>query len=199
MSSSQTQKPAGAPVERILAVASDLFYRNGLRATGVNEVIGKSGVAKATFYSHFPSKDDLAEAYLEAAHREELAYLDRCLAAETKPLGRFLSVIASVRPWLIDHDFRGCPFINIASEVPDPNDRLRKVGRRLYERVRERVEALAEALIASDRNKYGHVDARKVSNEYMLIMAGALAMAEVYHDLAPAEHALIAVRRLVGA
>jgi AcrR family transcriptional regulator len=197
--SRQTQKPAGSPVERILAVAAELFYKQGYRATGVNEVIEKSGVAKATFYHHFPAKDDLAAAYLKAAHAEELVYLDQFLAAETEPLGRFLSVVASIRPWLIDHDFRGCPFINIASEVPDPNDRLRKVGVQLYEDVRKRVENLATALIASDRKKYGRLDAWKVSHAYMLILAGAMALAEINHDLAPAEHALETVRRLVGA
>jgi len=193
------QKPAGSPVERILAVAEDLFYRQGYRATGVNEVIEKSGVAKATFYSHFPAKDDLAEAYLERARQEELIYLARCLAAETEPLGRFLSVVVSVGPWLIEHDFRGCPFINMVSEVPEPDDRLVQVGRKLYAEVEARVKTLAEALIASDRARYGHLDAGEVSRQYMVIVAGALALSGVHRALWPAEDALNAVRRLVGA
>jgi AcrR family transcriptional regulator len=195
----QIQKPAGSPVERIMAVAADLFYTQGYRATGVNEVIEKSGVAKATFYSHFPSKDDLAAAYLERARQEELIYLDRSLAAETEPLGRFLSVMASVGPWLIEHDFRGCPFINMVSEVPEPDDRLVQVGRKLYAEVEARVKTLAEALIASDRARYGHLDAGEVSRQYMVIVAGALALSGVHRALWPAEDALNAVRRLVGA
>ena len=65
MSKAATTRPAGPPEERILAVASELFYRQGYRATGINEVIARSGVAKATFYNHFPSKEDLCLAYLQ--------------------------------------------------------------------------------------------------------------------------------------
>jgi AcrR family transcriptional regulator len=197
--SSKARIPAGSPVERIMAVAMDLFYAQGYRATGVNEVIEKSGVAKATFYSHFPAKDDLAVAYLEQAREEELRYLDGCLAAAPEPLGRYLSVVASVGPWLIEHDFGGCPFLNIASEAPHANAGLRRVGVRLYEEVRERVKVLTEELIASDPKKYGHVDAREVSDEYMVIVAGALALSGLHRALWPAERALMAARRLVGA
>jgi AcrR family transcriptional regulator len=184
-------------VERIMAVAADLFYRQGYRATGVNEVIEKSGVAKATFYSHFPSKDDLAVAYLEAARREELAYLDRCEASEAEPLGRFLSVAASVGPWLVEHDFGGCPFLNITAETQDGDDRLRMVGVTLYGEVEDRVRRLTKELIVSDPKRYGHLNARAVSREYMVIVAGALALAGLHRELWPAEHALVAVRRLV--
>jgi len=197
--STTTQKPAGSPVERIMAVAADLFYKQGYRATGVNEVIDKSGVAKATFYSHFPAKDDLAVAYLEQAREGELAYLDQCEAAETEPLGRFLSVVKSVGPWLIGHDFGGCPFINITAETHDGDDRLRQVGVMLYSEVEERVKTLTGKLIASDPERYGHLDAGDVSREYMVIVAGALALAGLHRELWPAEHALTAVRRLVGA
>lgn len=195
----RNQRPAGSPAERIMAVATDLFYTQGYRATGINEVIEKSGVAKATFYSHFPAKDDLAVAYLERAREEELIYLDQCLAAAKQPFERFLSVVASLKSWLIEHDFRGCPFINMASEVPNPDHRLRRVGIMLYEEVRERVKTLTEELIASDRKKYGHLDAQEVSDEYMVIMAGTLALSGLHRKLWPAERALMAVRRLVGA
>jgi AcrR family transcriptional regulator len=67
------------PRERIMSVAADLFYKQGYRATGVNEVIEKSGVAKATFYSHFPSKDDLALAYLRQLKDIEIAHVDNTI------------------------------------------------------------------------------------------------------------------------
>ena len=62
-----------------MSVAADLFYKQGYRATGVNEVIEKSGVAKATFYSHFPSKDDLALAYLRQLKDIEIAHVDNTI------------------------------------------------------------------------------------------------------------------------
>ncbi|MGB5338112.1 MAG: TetR/AcrR family transcriptional regulator, partial [Gammaproteobacteria bacterium] len=66
---SKSSPPARA---RILETASDLFAAQGYRATGVNEVIEKSGVAKATFYNHFPSKDELCLAYLKTRNDFEL-------------------------------------------------------------------------------------------------------------------------------
>ena len=59
-----------APPERILLTAHDLFYRDGIRATGIDRVIAESGVAKKTFYRYFPSKDDLIVAFLEYRHRQ---------------------------------------------------------------------------------------------------------------------------------
>ena len=182
-----------------MTVAADLFYNQGYRATGVNELIEKSGVAKATFYRHFPAKDDLGLAYLQHMREGEQDYLKNYVAAQMQPLNRFLAVIESLGPWLIDTNFRGCAFINIVSEVPDPHSPMRGEGILLYDKVRERVQALAEELTASDEEKYGHLDVLELTNDYMVIFAGAVALSEIYHDIWPAEHALKAVRRLVGA
>ena len=106
------QKSTGSAAERILEVATDLFYKQGYRATGINEVIKKSGVAKATFYSHFPTKDDLCKVYLKGLRDRELEFIDSYIAAASDPESRFLAVIESLEPWLIDTEFRGCAFIN---------------------------------------------------------------------------------------
>jgi AcrR family transcriptional regulator len=186
------------PRERIMGVAADLFYKQGYRATGINEVIEKSGVAKATFYSHFPSKDDLALAYLLQLKESETVYVDNTIRAAKGRVNRFLAVIRSLEPWLLETEFRGCAFINMASEIPDPRHPLRKVGREVYDVVRERVAALAEELIASDARKYGHLDARELTSEYMVAFTGAISLAEIYHAIWPIEDALNTVRRLIG-
>ncbi|MFO7604256.1 MAG: helix-turn-helix domain-containing protein [Gammaproteobacteria bacterium] len=181
-----------------MQVAADLFYRQGYRATGVNEVIEKSGVAKATFYKHFPSKDDLGHAYIQSMRENEIAYLTRCVSSQSEPVGRFLAVIDSLRAWLIETDFRGCPFINMVSEIPDPKNPLRKEGMMLYDATRDMVLTLAEELLASDAQKYGHLDAQELTKEYMVIFAGAVGLAGIYHSNWPVEHALISARRLIG-
>jgi AcrR family transcriptional regulator len=184
--------------ERIMDVATDLFYRQGYRATGINEVISKSGVAKATFYSHFPSKDDLGLAYLRQIMEGEIAHVDKWIRSAKGPLNRFLAVMRSLKPWLQETEFRGCAFINMASEVPDPQDSLRKVGREVYDVVRTRVSTLAAELIASDSKKYGHLDTRELTKEYMVVFTGAIALAEIYHAMWPVEHAMMTVLRLIG-
>jgi AcrR family transcriptional regulator len=186
------------PRERIMSVAADLFYKQGYRATGVNEVIEKSGVAKATFYSHFPSKDDLALAYLRQLKDIEIAHVDKTIHAAKGRVNRFLAVIRSLEPWLRDTEFRGCAFINMASEIPDPKHPLRKVGREVYDFVRGRVAALAEELIASDARRYGHLDAKELTSEYMVAFTGAISLAEIYHAIWPVKDALNTARRLIG-
>ena len=80
------------PCDRILAVAAELFYAEGLRATGVDTIIVKAGVAKATFYKHFPTKDDLVLAFLERRDRDWRAWLEeRVEALSPDPAGKPLA------------------------------------------------------------------------------------------------------------
>lgn len=191
-------KKSGSAAERILKVASDLFYKQGYRATGINEVIEKSGVAKATFYSHFKTKDELCKAYLKEMKRDEIEAVDTAIEQAVGPLERFLAVINSLRPWLLETDFRGCGFLNMASEIPDPENPLRREGMIVYEMIHDRVRALSQALIASDQSKYGHLDAEHLSNDYMVVYAGSVMFAEMYHDIWPVEHALETLQRLLA-
>lgn len=187
-----------SPRERILATAGDLFYRQGYRATGVNEVIAKAGVAKATFYAHFPSKDDLCLAYLKDRNTRDAEDILKFVRTRRTPRTRFLAVMESMEPWAIQTDFRGCQFINMVPEVPDVNSPMREEGQRHYDWARKQVRELAGELIDSDRKKYGHLDADEVTNSYMTYLAGAIALAGVYHELWPIRDGIAAVRRLVG-
>lgn len=196
--SKAAKKPAGSAYDRIVNVATDLFYKQGYRATGINEIIEKSGVAKATFYSHFPSKDDLCAASLNWLSNNEINYIENAIASAKGPLNRFLSVITSLADWAKDTEFRGCAFINISAEIPEPTSPLRKVGTRLYDEIRKRVESLAEELIKSDARKYGHLDAKVLANDYMIIFSGAVALTGIYHAIWPIEHAEQTVQRLIG-
>ena len=196
--SKQTRKPQGTPRERIMSVARDLFYHQGYRATGINEVIDKSGVAKATFYSHFPSKDDLGLAYLKQVKEGELEHIEKFIRGAKTPLERFYAVMNSLKPWLQDTGYRGCGFINMAAEVPDPKHPLRKVGREVYDLTQARVEMLAGELIASDKKQYGHLNAKALTKEYMVVFTGAIALAEIYHASSPVDDAMNTLQRLIG-
>jgi len=196
--SNQASKIKASPRERILEVATDLFYNQGYRATGINEVIEKSGVAKATFYNHFPSKDDLCKASLQILSDRELNFIDSFISAAKTPETRFMAVIETLKPWATDTKLRGCAFINIAAEIPDEKSPLRKVGTRLYDEIRLRIERLTEELIASDEEKYGHLDVKKVTEEYFMAFASATGLIGIYHAIWPAEQAINSVKRLIG-
>lgn len=184
--------------ERILQVASDLFYRQGYRATGINEVIQKSGVAKATFYNHFPSKDELGKAYLSNLVGYELAEFDATMIKEKQAEKRFLLPLQWIRQWLRETEFRGCAFLHTVAEFPDPKNPLRRYGKQFYDTARERVQNLVEELIASDTKKYGHLNTDAVTKSYMVILAGTIALAQIYHDEWPVDDALSTVQKLIA-
>jgi AcrR family transcriptional regulator len=115
-----------SPRERILATAADLFFHQGYRATGINEVIARSGVAKATFYHHFPGKDDLCLAYLRDRNTSEYEAITAFVQDKKTAREQFLAVMESVGPWLEANELRGCAFLNMVAEVPDPAEPAQK-------------------------------------------------------------------------
>lgn len=183
--------------ERILETAADLFFHQGYRATGINEVIAESGVAKATFYNHFPTKEDLCLAYLEDRNSSEFANIKAYVAEQDTARGRFLAVIESIEPWLEANALRGCCFLNMVAEIPDPDNRLRQLGDRHYDMVHDLIRDLTRKLIAESPERYETLDVEQVARDYLTILVGAIAMAEVYHDLWPVRHAIDMVRRLI--
>ena len=111
--------PSATPRQRILLTAHALFYRDGIRATGIDRVIAESGVAKATFYRHFPSKNDLILAYLDHRHQLWIEWFKGALARHGNTPR---SLLAALAEWFGDPSFRGCAFINsvgeLAMEIP---------------------------------------------------------------------------------
>ena len=116
------------PRERILAAAGELFYRNGIRAVGVESIAEAAGTNKMTLYRHFSSKDELVAEYLRQAAKGEACGWDRLKAAHPG------DALAQLRAWLgdmsahvVSSDERGCPLANAAVELPDKDHPARRV------------------------------------------------------------------------
>ena len=110
-----TAKPiAASPRERILRAAHDLFYREGVRATGIDRVIAGSGVAKLTFYRQFASKDDLILAFLDFRHERWMAWFAAALARHG---GTTAAIAPALAEWFAGDDYRGCAFLNSVGEL----------------------------------------------------------------------------------
>jgi AcrR family transcriptional regulator len=107
--------------DRLLHTAHALFYRDGIRATGIDRVIAESGVTKVTFYRHFPSKNVLVCAYLEYRHTRWIAWfaaaLQRHGGDHEDAVRRLAALPLALAEWLGRDDFRGCAFINGVSEL----------------------------------------------------------------------------------
>jgi AcrR family transcriptional regulator len=135
----------GDPVDRILAAAYELFSRRGIRDVGTNELISRSGVAKATFYRHFPSKDALVLAFL--ALRDQVWTVDLIVVEARRrgstPDERLLAIFDVFGDWFHRDDFEACTFINVLLEM-GPEHPLGKASIGYLRRIRGHIEALAE-------------------------------------------------------
>ncbi|MBW8464342.1 TetR/AcrR family transcriptional regulator [Acidovorax sp.] len=133
--------------DRLLQTAHALFYRDGIRATGIDRVIAESGVTKVTFYRHFPSKIDLICAYLEYRHAGWIAWfaaaLERHGAAKRVGATGLNALVATLAEWFGRDDFRGCAFINSVGELGGTVPEVMEIAQR---HKREMTDLLAALL-----------------------------------------------------
>ena len=131
--------------ERILDTAYELFSRRGVQAVGVDEVIERAGVAKATLYRHFPSKDELVLAFLE--RRERRWTLDWVEAEARRggstPEEQLLAIFDAFDGWFRRDDFEACSFINVLLEM-GPEHPAGRASIQHLENIRSIVGRLAE-------------------------------------------------------
>ncbi|MFL9990458.1 transcriptional regulator, TetR family [Burkholderia sp. GAS332] len=143
----QAQGLAPDTRERILRTASELFYREGTRAVGVDLIVARAGVAKTSLYRHFGTKDDLIEAFLHLEDEDFWRHWD-AVAAQHKGAPR--EELDAQLQWIGERiarpGYRGCPQINIAAEYADENHPARKVAVAHKRELRRRLAELARAL-----------------------------------------------------
>ncbi|TME30266.1 MAG: TetR family transcriptional regulator [Chloroflexi bacterium] len=177
--------------DRILSAASRLFADGGVRATGVDTLIASAGVAKATFYRHFPSKDDLIVAWLEDSRTR---WFERVRAtAEAKaatPHEVIPAFFEALADWLEAGDFKGCPYLNTAIELGDPDHRATPVVRAYLSEIRG---YLAEMLSAA-----GYRDAADLASDLQMLVAGSTSLGVAHRSSSFATSAGDASARLLA-
>jgi len=114
--------------DRLLETAARLFYDQGYKASGVNEIIREAGVAKASFYHHFKTKEDLLVATLEQRHDRMMAELRGVVSHGRTPIEK----IGRVFEWLgqscaCGTSTHGCAYLNMVSEFRDGGSRVREL------------------------------------------------------------------------
>jgi len=167
--------------QRIITTALDLFYRQGYLATGINQVIAEAGVSKNTFYYYFPSKEDLCVAYLQERHHIWMGWLHEKIDEYTTPYDRVLSVFEFLESWLRGCNFRGCAFLNIASEVPDINHRLRQEVIAHKDELRKLLSSLLEELKDSSP-AFSGLDVGFLADALYLVFEGLISVCQNYGD-----------------
>lgn len=135
--------------DRILRAAQDLFYRHGVRATGIDRVIAEAGVTKVTVYRHFPSKDDLIRAYLLQRHETWIAWFKDSLAVSQaaqsvaeRQIQPLMPVLQAAREWFGASTFRGCAFANTVAEIGESVSQITGIALRHKQEVRDAIAGL---------------------------------------------------------
>jgi len=191
--SSKTPKRTrgSAKVDHLLDVATELFNRNGERASGIDQLIAKAGIAKTTLYRHFPSKDDLIVAVLKRLdHRYRKDMRDFIDRNASDPKEKLLLSFEYLEQWFASDDFHGCPFMSARSEYNDPDDPVFREAR-LHKR-------LMIAYFEELAHEEGLANARKVAEEIHLLHEGATAIAHTMGDPSVAREAGKTARRLLA-
>jgi AcrR family transcriptional regulator len=161
--------------ERLLTAANELFYAEGVHTVGIDRVIEHAGVAKATLYSAFGSKDELIRAYLTRRYEGWQARITEKLASYKTPRDRLLGVFDWLGEAFAHPDFHGCAFMNATAEglpdgpAHDPADIYRAAVRSLF-------RDLAEAA--------GAVDPGHLASQLALLYDGATVAARMDHNTA---------------
>ena len=146
--------------DKIRQTARELFYRDGIRAVGVDEIVARAGVTKPSLYRTYRSKDELTVAVLLESTETFWGYFDEAILAHPgDPRAQLLAFFAALAERTVQNDYRGCPLSNAAVEYPQKGhiaraaaqDHKGEVRQRLRDKARElgvaNPEALGDALL----------------------------------------------------
>lgn len=133
--------------ERILDTASRLFYRQGVRAVGVDVIVAAAGVAKTSLYRYFKTKDELIAAFLRREDLDFWACWDRVAALHPQDgLAELEAHLAWIGERVGRPRYRGCPQLNVAAEFPEEDHPARVVARTHKLELRRRLRGIAERM-----------------------------------------------------
>jgi AcrR family transcriptional regulator len=179
---------------KILATASRLFYEQGYHLTGINQVIAEAGVAKASFYYHFSSKEELCIAYLEKRHQDWLGWLREEVERSEEPLERLLGLFTFLELWLANSDFRGCAFLNITAEFSSPDNRIRLLVVNHKDALQAYISQLVDSL---DTPAIEH-NSDYLVNAIYLLFEGTICKCQMYRTTKFIQNTREAVRQLIS-
>lgn len=165
----ENESPGQLPSrERILVAAHALFYKEGIRATGIDKIIEQAPVSKLTFYRQYASKDDLIRAYLDFRHEKWISWfqtsLEQARGAGLLPVD---ALVSTLKDWFSSPDFRGCAFLNAAAELGSSDPKI-------LETVRQHKQDMASVL-----DKVFEGDAVSVGRLLALVIDGAIVHAQM--------------------
>jgi AcrR family transcriptional regulator len=158
-----------SPRQRLLDTAGDLFYRLGINTVGVDLISKEAGVSKRTLYQYFGSKEQLVAQSLAAAGAAIISHYIPAHATDEAPRDAILAVFDGLDSWSASPEFRGCPFVNTATELADPAHPARLVARDFKLQLR--------SYFASQAERGGATDPHRLADELIVVFDGATVQA----------------------
>jgi AcrR family transcriptional regulator len=177
--------------ERLLAAANELFYAEGVQTVGIDRIIERAGVAKASLYNLFGSKEELVAAYLASRHDRTTSRLTEAIESVDDPRQKILAVFDAQAQQYQQPDFHGCAFIAASTEAPSGG---------LVEHAADQFRAWMRAMFTDLAEQAGAHDPANLGRQLYFIYDGAgLASRMDHHDPAIAKSARDAVQALLEA
>ncbi|EJL74837.1 TetR/AcrR family transcriptional regulator [Chryseobacterium populi] len=161
--------------DRIIRVASDLFYKQGFNSTGINQIIAEADIAIGSLYNHFSSKNELLKAYLLKEEQEWFSGFEEYSAKLSTPENKILSLVDYRKKLQGSSKFAGCHFIKIISEIGDGNPVISDFVRKH----KEKQKALVKDLLVQYNEKRKSIDEEETVENIFLLLEGAVVMSTI--------------------
>lgn len=178
--------------ERIINTASDLFYNQGYNQTGINQIIAEAGVAKASMYQHFRSKEDIAVAYLVKRHDMWMGKLNECVARLNSPHKKVIGCFDYLMEWLIEVDFRGCGWQNIVVDLPENHQKIQDQAVYHKNELRNWIHDLLKK-----EGRYKGEEAEEIGDEILVLIDGAIILSQIQKNPWPIKAAKKACKKIL--
>jgi AcrR family transcriptional regulator len=181
-----SQRPS--PRERLLEAADQLFYAEGVHTVGIDRVIERAGVAKASLYSTFGSKEELVRAYLMRRHERKVARMTAHMDRHADPVEKVLSIFTYLGGLSKDPGFRGCAFMNANAESAEGSP---------AQEVADLDRAWVRSTVRDLLGQAGATDPESLAAQVVLLIDGATMASRLDRNLSAASTAQAVARTLL--
>ncbi|WP_160136336.1 TetR/AcrR family transcriptional regulator [Chryseobacterium sp. c4a] len=156
--------------DRIIRVASELFYKQGYNSTGINQIIAEADIAIGSLYNHFASKNDLLQAYLIKEEQDWFQGFEKSIASISHPKEKISAIIDYRKKLQKSSKFAGCPFIKIVSETGDGNTAVSAFAKNH----KEKQKVMISNIVKEYDNEHQLSDSEATTENIFLLIEGAV-------------------------
>lgn len=177
----------------IIKTASELFYNNGYNLTGINEIIAEAGIAKATLYNHFKSKEAICIAYLNYKNDAFKEQIKEFIASKENGKLKVVAILEFLQLFYNNKQFNGCWCINTISEIPKDNIKIRAE----IQKQKNEFLAFIEQVVTKNLS-ISTEDAPTLSKQIYLLYEGAVAESHLHQNDWPIQSAISLCSKIIN-